>query len=378
MSGSTGFEYRVVSAEELRRRAIEAATARVIARQTAVRVLRASVEKTVAAGVPATRTGRLTGLALERLTELEGALAAEEEAIGAATVQARAERARQTLASEIEALQVALPSIRFRSTTPARRPSVRTEPSERLARRVEAVLELALGLDDSVRADVQKLAAVVTDSDSGPARAMSFLTEMEAKVTQAVRRQRAEERRRRRAHELTYEYAVLLADDGEAGRRARAAVARLDGTDPDATARELRELDARRAQAADRRFVLDQATAVLHDMGYVVDVEPTDGTTVAVAADPDWPHHGLKVVFPSDAGGMHTIPVAFDETDVRDDLAFEESSCDVVDRLRVGLDGRGVPTDLTYRRTPGELPVQHQTRRTAVGRTETKVRRRQR
>ncbi|WP_432874614.1 hypothetical protein ACQPYH_22495 [Kribbella sp. CA-245084] len=378
MSGSTGFDYQVVSPAELRRRAVEAATARVMARQASVRVARASVGKTVAAQVRATQISKRDVADLDRLRGLEIALAAEEQALSVAAAQARTDQARRTLATEIEALQVALPKIRFRGTARERsRGQVRSEASERLAARVEAVLDLALGLDESVRADLQKLAAVVTDDASGPAKAQSFLTELETRISQAVKRQRAEERRQQRTRELKYQYAVLLDAATAEGDEARAIVARLPGGDVEAAARELQEVDLRRVKAADRRFALDQATAVLREMGYAVDVEPAGGTTIATASGPDWPRHGLKLVFPADTDGMRTIPVAFEDSDERDDLAFETSSCDAVDELRDGLQSRGVPTELIYRTPPGELPVRRHARQTAAV-TSPKVRRLQR
>jgi hypothetical protein len=87
-----------------------------------------------------------------------------------------------------------------------------------------------------------------------------------------------------------------------------------------------------------------------------------------MASTQAWPHHGLRLVFPAGRPGLHSIPVAFDDTDARDDVAFEESSCGDVARLREGLANRGVPTDLTHHVKPGGLAVQRETRTTAAPR----------
>ncbi|WP_327635067.1 hypothetical protein OHB24_34460 [Kribbella sp. NBC_00482] len=375
MSGSTGFRYQVVSAAEQRRRAADAVRARVQARRSTVLMLRASVEPAAAKQVRETRAKSLDRADMSRLVQIESELAVEEQALLQAHAQSRVDRARDMVSVELQALQVALPSLRFRlsSEEAASRRSTgqpkEADPVDVLAGRVEAVLGIALGLDESIQADLQKLAQVVTDRDAGYAKAQSFLTELETRITGAIRRQRAKERQERQAQELRYEYAVLLDSDSDPGRRARAIVDGLRVDDDLAkVAAALKVLDQHRTREADRRFTLDQAGAVLREMGYSVDLDPSDsgGATVAMASTPDWPHHGLKLVFPEEAPDVHTIPVAFDDTDGRDDLGFDRSSCDQVDKLMDRLGDRGIPTDMTYRNEPGKLAPQRQLRRTAI------------
>jgi hypothetical protein len=199
-----------------------------------------------------------------------------------------------------------------------------------------------------------------------------------------VNRQRDEESQQRRIRDLRYTFAGLLGSETAAGREAQLVLSSLSGrTDQaaiDGSARRLQDLERSRTVAADRRFVLEQATAVLREMGYAVDLEngAPAGELIAIASTQAWPHHGLRLVFPAGRTGMHTLPVAFDDTDARDDVAFEESSCGDVERLRDGLRSRGVPTELTHHVKPGGLVVQRQVRTPAARQVPGKLRKQKR
>ncbi|MEV6414979.1 hypothetical protein [Kribbella sp. NPDC051718] len=337
--------------------------------------LRIAVGEELVADIPATRADSLGTANLAQLGVLENALVAEEAAISAARQRDRTARARSALAAELDSLQIELPALRFRGTNEPRAES-RPAAAPQLVRRLQAVLDLATELDDSLQGDLRRLAEVVADPAAAPAKALGFLTEMEARVTAATNRQRAQERLTRRVEELGYAFADLLSSKTEEGLKAHVILENLTGRPDqvgiDAAVRRFGELDRSRAAAADRRFAVEQATAVLREMGYAVEVGPVgaDGELVALASTQAWPHHGLRLVFPAGRAGLHTIPVAFDDTDVRDDVAFEESSCGDVDRLRQGLSERGVPTDLTHHVAPGGLAVRRETR-SAAARTAT-------
>lgn len=388
VSGPKGIAYQVVSAEELLRRETDTVRSRVDARRGAVRMLRASVGEAVAVTVPETRIRSFQRADLAELSAIESGLIAEEKALAAAAERAHAARARATLTAELEALRVDLPALRFRRPDEARTTAApvraqEADPSPRVARRLEAVLELAVLLDENLRMDLAELASVVTAAP-GSVRAQAFLTEMEARVTAATNRQRDLENRRRRIRELQYTFAELLGSETAEGGEARTVLSTLTDESGqaaiDSSARRLRDLERGRIVAADRRFALEQATAVLREMGYAVDLEPgsSAGDLIAIASTGAWPHHGLRLVFPAGRAGIHTLPVAFDETDARDDVAFEESSCGDVERLRTGLLSRGVPTDLTHHVQPGELVVQRQVRTSTVRPAPSRIRKQKR
>jgi hypothetical protein len=225
---------------------------------------------------------------------------------------------------------------------------------------VAAVGELAL------LEELRELATELSALTDRPERALAILAEVEARASATASEARAREVLAGRVRELEYVYADLAASESETAEQARELLSGLrrlrHRADVESAAQELAQLSQRHRAEADRRFAIEQATAVLREMGYTVDLDLDgapggDGAILANAFSPRWPRHGLQVVFRGDKPSLHTVPVAIGDTDRRDDVAFEESSCRAVDELRDGLTRRGLSTEVVNRTAPDVLPV---------------------
>lgn len=364
MSGPKGASYTVVSAEELRRRAVAAARQRLSVAQERLELL------TAIAGADAALAGRAPGASTsDDLDRLEAAIRAHddhcrrlEEITRARQVREAAEQVRSSLAGLALDVDLDVPSPASPTAAPA--PDRHADLRAELAKVAAAIAELP----DADRATiVGRLAAAagLVDSDD-LTRAGQVVASLRGEAAAAVRLHRRREALDRTRQSLILHYADVADAAPDAWRAA------ADARDELALARARALLDDARAQAsrrADQRFVLAQATAALRDLGYRVEVSDGDGVDEVVARKDAWSHHGLRLVFPETQGGFSSVPEAYGDTDARDDVAFEQTSCrDVaamLERLQAsGVDAR-LRTDVPAGTSRVRKAQQQATRRTA-------------
>lgn len=349
MSGPKGASYRVVSEAELRRRAAEAARARVRACSQQID------ELLLVAGRDAARAGRRPVLGAR--SDDPQALAAEERAGQEYLERLRqvvAERRRSVAAAHLSAALGTLDiRIDFTATPSGRTPTPSPRPDQRA--RLDALASRLVDVDDAdlpaLTESIRAAAAALDSADAG--RAAQVVAAVQGRVADALHR--AEDRAafvlRREA--LTREFADVPPGDP-------AAVAAASDDLGLARARTLLQAARDRLRrAADQDFVVDQAAQALRALGYRVEAQPGAGLDTLVARKDSWPHHGLRLFFPESEAAFTTVPEAYGATDARDDAAFERATCGDVDALVARLTAGGVPTELRLRRAPGTVALRH-------------------
>lgn len=362
MSGPKGIAYRVVSAEELLRRETDDFRRRIDARCALLLVLRAEVGRTVCENVGVAPSRDASLMVLDEMRQFERDLTRHEEALREAFSVERAHAASAALKSQVASLKL---TVDVGMTTPPRaRESATSLEAKGLQRRFQRALEVASQLADSdlqgrVRGIAEDVTTALGSDDVG--RGGQLVTHLEQVVTAATRQARAKALLESEVGKVELQYSALdpevaglaLVELREAKTLAQVA----------ACARGLAKLDESRRAERDRRFVMEQSLEVLREMGYVVDIDPGEATNTVVATSDRWPHHGLQLAFRSDRANVHTAPLAFDETDSRDDIAFEEATCQDLDAMRTKLAERGVATDMFHHVPAGGLGVRREGRR---------------
>lgn len=362
MSASRGIAYRVVSAEELLRRETDDFRRRLDARCALLQVLRAEVGRTVceSVGVAPSRDSSL--MVLNEMRQFETELTRHEKTLREVAAAERAHAASAVLKSQVASLKM---TVDVAVTTPSRARE-RTTPREApgLQQRLQRVLEVASQLADrDLQGQVREMAEDVTTAlgSDDVGRGGQLVTHLEQVVTAAARQSRAKALVESEVVKVELQYSAL--DPEVAGP----ALLELRGAKTlaqvEACARGLAKLDENRRAESDRHFVMEQSLEVLREMGYVVDIDPGEATNTVVATSDRWPHYGLQLAFRSDLASVHTAPLAFDETDSRDDIAFEEATCRDLDAMRTKLAVRGVNTDLFHHVPAGALAIRHEDRR---------------
>ena len=351
MSGPKGASYRVVSEAELRRRAAEAARARVRACAQQIE------ELLLVAGRDAARAGRRPALAAR--PDAPEALAAEERA-----GQEYLERLRQVVAERrrnaaIAHLTAALGTLDIRLDLTAARsgrtPTPTRTPDQRA--RLDALASRLVDVDDAERpALTESIRAAVATLDTADAgRAAQAVAAVQTRVADALHRAEDRAAFARHREALAREFADVPPGDP-------AAVAAAAASDDLGLARARTLLQAARdrlRRAADQDFVVDQAAQALRALGYRVEAQHGAGLDTLVARKDSWPHHGLRLFFPESEAAFTTVPEAYGATDARDDAAFERATCGDVDALVARLTAGGVPTELRLRRAPGTVALRH-------------------
>lgn len=358
MSGPKGASYRVVSEAELRRRAVEAARARVRACATQVE------EMLILASEDATRAGRRP--ALRGHSNLMADLAEEERAGLAYLERLRevvAERRRDAVAAQLTAsladlrisIDLATPSVGSQQTGSQARTVAGRTPSQRDRLDALAVRLVEVGQDDqpAMTESLRTVAAALDAADAG--RAAQLVSAFESRLAEALHRTQRQASLERRRAVLAQEFADVPPSDP-------ASLTVAAASDDLGLTRAREQLVAardRRRRAEDQDFVVAQAADALRALGYRVECQAGAGIDSLVARKDSWPHHGLRLLFPESEPAFTTIPEAYGNTDARDDIAFERASCGDVKAVVTRLTHSGVPTEFRLTRAPGGVPVRH-------------------
>lgn len=358
MSGPKGIGYTVVSAEELRRRAVEAGRASVQARRAmlaelvaragafpaALRRVRELAESapTEESDEPAELTRRAERLSV-RIAEAHEVLA-----------QARAEAGRAAVRDAVAGI-----ALHFDDWSPvAPTPHDRTVPDEaiqgQLARTVAVVAENPELGSEAVTGigDVQRLLR-----SGQTARASALLASLRLRLGELI-----EAAEQRGALQTAIEDA-LRAHDDQTGASAEALRQELRHATSLAQVRLLAErLAACRAEAkatADRTYVFAQVVDVLRELGYNVETQslPIDASPV-LAVRESMPGHGLQLRFRADDPSFYTNVVAFAESSPLQDTAVEHQTCADLDAATHKLEDRGVRAVFRHRRPAGVVPIE--------------------
>jgi hypothetical protein len=301
-------------------------------------------------------------MVLDDMRQFDTELTRHEEALREAFSVERAHAASAVLKSQVASLKLA---VDVAVTTTSRvRESTTSREATGLQRRLQRALEVASQLADSdlqgqVRGIAEDVTTALGSDDVG--RGGQLVTELEQVVTAAARTARARALVESEVTKVELQYSAL--DPVVAGPALAELRAAMTLSQVAACARGLAKLEESRRAESDRRFVLEQSVDVLREMGYVVDIDPGQGSNTVVATSDRWPHHGLQLAFRSDRASMHTAPLAFDETDSRDDIAFEEATCQDLDTMRTELAARGVTTDMFHHVPAGGLAILHESRK---------------
>jgi hypothetical protein len=373
VSGPKGMSYQVVSAAEIQRREVAAALARAQFRHAGIIALLVSAGPRARSKLAEPPTPS-RGMSVAELQSTEQALDSFEHAVRHAVAEERAAAAQTAFNDQMAKLTLTIEQAPLRRSkakpqVQASAASTANRPDSDLTERLDRALRVAASIaEPTLLDDLPRLTEHVTGKAATPATARHYLAEIEAQVTRAFREHEAREAVARRRREVELAYCDLADGDTDVAREAASFLEQVSRANNDSALSQLegdlRDLRIRQTTLADRRFALDQATAVLQEMGYHVEADGTGagGAIPLMASSARWPRHGLQIVFRTDRPGIHSSPVAFAGTDVRDDVAFEEATCTDIGRLRIELARRGVTTEMTHHVAPGTLSVQRRGR----------------
>jgi len=358
MSGPKGIGYTVVSAEELRRRAIEAGRASVLARRAELSELLARSGafpaaqrriRELVASSPSAESNEP-----EELTRRADVLSARIGEAQELLVHARVEAGRAAVRDAVAGLTVSLDA--WGPSAPAERERTTSAGTikAQLARTAAVVAEHPEVGPEAITslAEVGRLL-----SAGRPTQASALLGSLRLRLADLIEAAESE-----RALQRAIEEALRAHDDvpGAAAEALRQQV--RDATGLEQVHRLTQRLAACRAEAtaaADRAFVFAQVVDVLHDLGYEVDAEtpPVDATPI-LAVKASAPGHGLQLRFRADDPSFYTNVVALGESSPLQDTAAEHQTCADLEAATEHLANRGVRTDFRHRRPAGAVPIQ--------------------
>lgn len=373
MSGPKGGSYRVVSAEELRRRALARARQRLEAARSAHGALRADVEAgrrlygdrvPAAPGEPTIEDERDPESVEAAARELERRVAAAERPLREVLAECRADAMTAALDlgpvdGSVSAEEVVRAHRRRRETRDERAGEGATDTLVADIARVLRRLDADADEETQVRLASQAEAVVAATS---PARAQDLLDLLRDEVMRVSREMRARREREQDLDELESRLHGLDGDEAAAARSTLAAARRSE-----VALEELRAMVDRvvaaAENAADRAFVLAQATKALASLGYEVD----QGFETLVVEDgyahvrrAAWPGYAVRVRAATDPARLNFNVVRASDREASDqrDLEVEEEWCADLGHLLVDLEGRGVEVRLDRTTPAGAQPVQ--------------------
>jgi hypothetical protein len=367
MSGPKSGSYQVVSAAEMRRRAIAAARdrhARVTAEVEAFRGVLAAAASTygdLPVSVPATAAGRAREAAdwdqaaAALSSQLAGARRQLEEAVAAARTR--------TLAAEgarVRAVFLADPAPSQSASTVARaaagRESVASAPADE-AKLSEILGRLPLGALPAVVGRCEQLAAAYLGLTS-PVEQARVLDGIRFQVQTAQDRQVLIERNRAAVEVLYRELDGLRGDEADTVRGVLKGLdqsAGLPGDLPERVAAAKAAAEAER----DREFVLLAAAKALGDLGYTVgdDFRTAVPSTGMVLGLPHSGQHGVQIRERNQRLQLNVV--RFDTAgDRQADHDAEDAFCHDFDQMKEQMRQDGVDLTMLRADPPGQTPVQ--------------------
>lgn len=371
MSGPKGVSYRVVSAEEERRRAIAAAQAR--CRQLRHELAATREERDAMAGASATteRTPAFEGdLDLDGFNRLASRLEGELRVARAEVVAARRHRVSLDLsasygAASAERLTDAL--LPTAAATAAADPEPGVDPASRLLQRVERCIGLSSGIDDepareSVLTALAAARAAALAHEDGHAE--RDLLRAQTDIDRLLREQATAERARERAEHAVLDLADVTGTEADGVRAAARRVRTM--AEAEIVAGDVARLRAEHAADEDRRFVVSETRAALVELGYELG---GDFEVVALSGSPTvitragMPDHGLQLTFLPDTTRLLSNVVAFGETSPTRDREVEDLTCHDLEALQARWSEHGIDGEFKHRRDAGSVPVERVERR---------------
>lgn len=354
MSGPKGASYDVVSAEELRRRTIAAARARVTAMEHTIAALEetAGVEAAHAGGRPTFHRASDDVADLERQEATGQQYAAELRRIIA---RRQVQEAHTALVHSLADIGLSLAPTHTAETEPM---TTSANADESLRQRLTAVAERLAETSDADRVHLTGVVTALAErlDTMNPAQAAQAIDALRGTVAQAIRAQRSQLAFAEARYALAQEYADVDATS-DAWRYFAHAV---DGTSLAVARTQLRQAREEAKKAADQDFTVRQAAAALEALGYRVEASVNNGYDTLTARKASWPNHGLRLHFPEAEALFVSTPVAFGHTDARDDVAFERSSCADVADMWQQLRDVGIDIDNRFQHQPGAIPLAHE------------------
>jgi hypothetical protein len=361
VSHATGSSYVVVSAEEIRRRALAEVRTRCGAVRDQILAVQAEAKQL---------GGSVDGLRPEPRGEDLQLWQAHEAALSRLLTRSREElaSARQHVWAEEISRQVGLDEggisleIGLGSPRPERRRTDADGHVESLRVSLEHALSVAARIEnDTERRRLTELARSTSSlATTDPTMASAHLSRLRTEVDEALRDQDTAARIRRRADELALAAAGIPGDEAAAfavsvrGMKSSSAL--------DAAESQLAELRQRANAEEDRRYVVEQTAAALRRLGYEVGEEfvasALSGRTLV--RPPTLPGYGIELDFQPGQSRLLTETVALDADD-SGDVAAQKAGCAAVDALDHELAGAGVQLRRDHTLPPGEVRMQRMT-----------------
>lgn len=341
MSGEKAHRARVVSSEELHRRAVAAARARCESLQEQLVGLASQVEGTVLS----VKSPSIEDLGALRSIEAELHQAIRDAKAALSVQQSRARLELVATRVEVSSVeQVALGIVEGRPASPGQ---------EKLARVLNRLSEIETPAELDDLTELLARAAGLR----GPEQEFA-LVEVDHEVATRVKQQRV---RSRCLTDAEAELLKIAHVEGELAEAVRArAQAVTDQTALTAFRAEVRDVREEAEREANAIFITHQAALVMAELGYVVD-EPFElieqhGDGFFARRD-DLPDHALQVSIDATAGVLQTRVIAVAPTTADEDVRAENATCEDALALVESLGGYGVESETIFHRAAGELPV---------------------
>lgn len=341
MSGEKAHRARVVSSEELHRRAVTAAQARCQSLHEQLANLASQLE----GAIPSVGRAGINELGALRSVEAELHNAIRDARAALALQESRARL--ELVATKIEVAAVGQVALGIVDGS-----SPNTEQAK-LARVLSRLSEIENPADLEELTDRLAQAARL----QGPEQELALL-EIDHEVAARVKQQRV---RSRCVADAAVELLKIAHVEGELAESVRDhARAVADQTALAALRTEVRDVLDEAEREANATFITHQAALVMAELGYVVD-EPFDlieqhGEGFFARRD-DIPEHALQVSVDAMAGVLQTRVIAVALTTADEDVRAEDATCEdalaLVERLRA----HGVEYETIFHRAAGELPV---------------------
>ena len=354
MSGPKGFRY-TVSPEEMRRRAVAAARARIAAREATLAELRAAAKihrgldlSHILAAVPSTTSEDVAELQRAE-TKLDAVITQVSKAID------RAERRLAAAKVDLAITGVTLGPVQgvgsAHATTRASTPSPQHE--RRLAKLRQRLAEHPEASDAS-QDSVEHLVTALTEG--GEQMIELAFAIAETSVVDAIKAQAARDDLARARRLVRHEQADLTGVEADALLARLGAVSTI--AEVTAISDEFEALRARQTAAATHRHVQEVVLESLAELGYAPQSGGSTGQpAMVILRSAKDTRIGMRVTFDQDSSRLLTRPLTFGEQPAAVAQAAEERTCEDIELVLAELADQGVETTAEFRREVGAVPV---------------------